>query len=602
MYVLKLGRSGEDGDKVLLLIESGSRLHTIDAMPDKSDVPSNFSLKLRKHVRTRRLEDIRQLGVDRVVQLTFGSGEATFHLILEFYAQGNVILTDKKYEVLSLLRSHRDDAKGMATMARHIYPIHSVRLRQPVPADALRASLTAPPSYGNSGAESSNDGQKESTAAGEGAGPQDKSKGGGEESPLVLKVALAQAMPYGPLAAEHCALLAKLDPQRCLETAPLTADEQTALLGAVRSFEKWLDSCEEEAPGGCIILSQKQPKGGKAVSSAKAGVKAAHDASEASYEEFQPLLAGGRPFEQYLGRPMLTFPTFDAAVSEFFGKLQGQRLAAQQVQREKATMGKLEAIRSDHVARLATLSNEAKDAEHKAALIEFNLDAVDAALNAVREALASGMDWRDLGRMIKEEKKAGNPVAALIDSLQLEKNRVTLLLRNPFEEEESEDESENEDSDSDTASEEEIQPPKGANKAGKKGDQNGAGRKGPHHSMVYRVDVDLDLSANANACVYYDARRKHSDKARRTLEANERALAAAEKRALDQLERVRMSAKGAAAAAAAARKPYWFERFHWFISSENYLVLSGRDAQQNELLVKRFMRCVIPSQSCHEPT
>ena len=39
------------------------------------------------------------------------------------------------------------------------------------------------------------------------------------------------------------------------------------------------------------------------------------------------------------------------------------------------------------------------------------------------------------------------------------------------------------------------------------------------------------------------------------------------------------------------RKPYWFERFNWFVSGENYLVLSGRDAQQNELLVKRYLRC-----------
>lgn len=45
-----------------------------------------------------------------------------------------------------------------------------------------------------------------------------------------------------------------------------------------------------------------------------------------------------------------------------------------------------------------------------------------------------------------------------------------------------------------------------------------------------------------------------------------------------------------APAAVPARKPYWFERFHWFVSSENYLVLSGRDAQQNELLVKRYLR------------
>jgi predicted ribosome quality control (RQC) complex YloA/Tae2 family protein len=29
----------------------------------------------------------------------------------------------------------------------------------------------------------------------------------------------------------------------------------------------------------------------------------------------------------------------------------------------------------------------------------------------------------------------------------------------------------------------------------------------------------------------------------------------------------------------------WFEKFHWFISTENYIVIAGRDAQQNEVLV-----------------
>lgn len=39
---------------------------------EKSETPSNFTLKLRKHLRTRRLEDVRQLGVDRIVDFTFG--------------------------------------------------------------------------------------------------------------------------------------------------------------------------------------------------------------------------------------------------------------------------------------------------------------------------------------------------------------------------------------------------------------------------------------------------------------------------------------------------------------------------------------------------
>ncbi len=39
-----------------------------------------------------------------------------------------------------------------------------------------------------------------------------------------------------------------------------------------------------------------------------------------------------------------------------------------------------------------------------------------------------------------------------------------------------------------------------------------------------------------------------------------------------------------------ARKVLWFEKFRWFITSENYLVIGGRDAGQNELLVKRYLR------------
>ncbi|BAW30939.1 MAG TPA: ribosome rescue protein RqcH [Methanothermobacter sp.] len=37
------------------------------------------------------------------------------------------------------------------------------------------------------------------------------------------------------------------------------------------------------------------------------------------------------------------------------------------------------------------------------------------------------------------------------------------------------------------------------------------------------------------------------------------------------------------------RKLKWFEKFRWFISSQGYLVIAGRDATTNEILVKRHM-------------
>jgi len=39
-----------------------------------------------------------------------------------------------------------------------------------------------------------------------------------------------------------------------------------------------------------------------------------------------------------------------------------------------------------------------------------------------------------------------------------------------------------------------------------------------------------------------------------------------------------------------ARKPLWFEKFNWFITTDNYLVISGKDMQQNEQLYKKYLK------------
>ena len=45
-----------------------------------------------------------QLGVDRVVDMQFGSDAAAYHVILELYDRGNVVLTDCDYKILNILR------------------------------------------------------------------------------------------------------------------------------------------------------------------------------------------------------------------------------------------------------------------------------------------------------------------------------------------------------------------------------------------------------------------------------------------------------------------------------------------------------------------
>lgn len=99
-------------EKVSLLIESGVRVHCTRYARSKPQLPSAFVMKLRKHLRGRRLTRIVQMGGDRVLDLTFGSGELEAHLIVELYDRGNVVLTDKDYTILSLLRAYTLEVGG----------------------------------------------------------------------------------------------------------------------------------------------------------------------------------------------------------------------------------------------------------------------------------------------------------------------------------------------------------------------------------------------------------------------------------------------------------------------------------------------------------
>ncbi|RWV83907.1 hypothetical protein GW17_00054424 [Ensete ventricosum] len=121
----------------------------------------------------------------------------------------------------------------------------------------------------------------------------------------------------------------------------------------------------------------------------------------------------------------------------------------------------------DKENRVHALKKEVDYSIKMAELIEYNLEDVDAAIVAVRVALANGMNWEDIARMVKEERKSGNPVAGLIDKLHLERNCITLLLSNNLDEM---------DDDEKTA---------------------------PVEKVLVEVEVDLALSAHANARRWY---------------------------------------------------------------------------------------------------
>ena len=84
-YLLRLQRTEE---KSVLLIESGSRIHETNTVWPKNDAPSGFTMKLRKHLKNKRLEEVFQYKRDRVAVLKFGTNEVANYMIVELYDRG----------------------------------------------------------------------------------------------------------------------------------------------------------------------------------------------------------------------------------------------------------------------------------------------------------------------------------------------------------------------------------------------------------------------------------------------------------------------------------------------------------------------------------
>ncbi|GBB97847.1 hypothetical protein RclHR1_03090005 [Rhizophagus clarus] len=504
--------------KELVLIESGIRIHTTQYSRDKSMTPSHFCTKLRKYIRTRRLTNVRQLGVDRVVDFEFeGYGENnTYHIIAEFYASGNIIFTDQDYTILTLLRVVQPKENEKIAVGQ-TYDVSSVaRVTEPVTRSRLQKALTTSSS---------------------------------KESKESLRKILNTKLNYGQALTEHAIRFAQMDPNMKVGTIDIS-DDSEYLIELEKGFEE-ADRIFEEIGNtkqkGYIIMLHHSEQHSKS-----------DDGSQQedweTYDEFNPYL-----FEQHKSKSYKEFDSFDLAVDEYYSSIESQKLTLKQRNQEKSALKKLEAIKKEQYSRVENLQNSQLSNIRKARLIENNVDMVDQAILIIRNAIASSMDWKDLENLVLEEKKKGTPIAEIIVGFKLEINQITLLLR-----EYEKDEAAFYDS-TDTDSE----------------DENNTSQS----IILEKVDVDISLSAFANARKYYDIKKQSSLKQEKTLAAADKAFKSAEQKIKQDLKETKITAS-----INKIRKPFWFEKFVWFISSENYLVIAGHDMAQNELLVKRYLR------------
>ena len=353
-----------------------------------------------------------------------------------------------------------------------------------------------------------------------------------------LKKVLMPHFDLGPALLEHLLLQESLHPSSKLKEVDLDTI-LPSLLTALQNLPSFLKNREKQ--GYVIQKAETRPR-------AEGG-----EEEFLTIQEFHPFL-----YSQHASSPFTQHETFNGACDIFFSQVEAQRIELKSVQQERNAVKKLENVKKDHETRIKSLQ-ELQDLDRlKGELIEMNNEIVDNAIKVILSAIANQIPWDQIKEIIKEATENRDPVASRIKQIKLETNHIVMQLEDPYAHLDYDDDDSDEDDSND-----------------KKKDK----------AKEHLVDIDLGLTAQANARKYFVQKKSAAVKERKTLESGGVALKSAEKKTkavLKEMAKISTIIK--------ARKVYWFEKFFWFISSENFLVIGGRDAQQNELLVKRYMK------------
>ena len=99
-----------------------------------------------------------------------------------------------------------------------------------------------------------------------------------------------------------------------------------------------------------------------------------------------------------------------------------------------------------------------------------------------------------------------------------------------------------------------------------------------------KLVLDLTKGIDENAAVYFEKAKK----IKRKIEGAEKALSDNLKK-LKELEskKEKIDLEKSKTKESKERKHEWYEKFRWFISSEGFLVIGGRDATSNEIVIKK---------------
>jgi predicted ribosome quality control (RQC) complex YloA/Tae2 family protein len=96
-----------------------------------------------------------------------------------------------------------------------------------------------------------------------------------------------------------------------------------------------------------------------------------------------------------------------------------------------------------------------------------------------------------------------------------------------------------------------------------------------------KIEIDIDLTAQQNAQLYYEKAKK----IRKKIEGGKKAIEKIKKE-IEEIEKEEKKEKKIKI----IEEKEWYERFRFFFTSNNFLALCGKNAEQNQILFSKYFK------------
>jgi len=225
------------------------------------------------------------------------------------------------------------------------------------------------------------------------------------------------------------------------------------------------------------------------------------------------------------------FDTFNEAADEFFSKKVKSEIKGVQETAWDKKVGKYSKRLKIQEETLEGFKETIEASKEKGDLLYANYSQLENLLKVIEDARSKEYPWKEIAKIIKDAKKSGMKEAQIVESMDKLGNLVLDI-----------------------------------------------GNK--------KIAIDSKLAIPENAEVYYEKAKKAKGKINGALIA----ISSTKKQLKEMEDKRDLAMENIMVPQKRVKKDLkWYEKLRWFVSSDNFLIIGGRDAGTNEAVVKKYL-------------